>query len=84
MKIYIGYNPENRPIGVLLAESQGLAELVWSARDDKVVKVEEIDPNAADIGTNGVVFLLTTYNVPRHQVCDNRRIDEIVFWKRGK
>ena len=59
-------------------------EVVFDARNDGVVRIEEINPNEPNIGLNGVVYLLTSTPVPKHHICDNRRIEAVRIWQRGK
>ena len=84
MNVYIGYNAKDEPVGVLLAQNKQLADVVFDARNEGVVRTEEIDPNTPDIGLNGVVYLLTSFKVPRHQICDNKHLHSVRIWQRGK
>lgn len=60
MKIYIGYDFDNRPISVLLAENEDKANIAWAGMKDTPHHTEVIDPNNNDLGISGVVFLLTS------------------------
>ena len=62
MKIYIGFDYDKTPMGVLLADSQDKAEIAWAAMADTPHTIEEIDPSIAK-GVNGLVFLLTSTKV---------------------
>ena len=59
MNIYIGMTHDNKPLGVLLAESKDKANLAWSMLDGPCHHVEEIDPQTID-SLHGVIFLLTS------------------------
>jgi hypothetical protein len=82
MKIYIGYNSEDEPISVLLADDRGKAFIAWAGMNDTPHRVEEIDP-AEVSGVNGLVFLLTSTEVNTRELPN--RLEGIDFrkWKRG-
>jgi len=83
MKIYIGYDHNEAPMGVLLSDSKEKAEIAWAAMRDIPHSIEEIDPETVP-EINGLVFLLTSTK------CNSKRdfghrIDGVDFrlWKRG-
>ena len=83
MKIYIGFDFESNPIGVLLADSQEKAELVWAAMGENPHTVEEINPQTAR-GVNGVVFLLTSKEANSRSDFGHRPLGvDFRVWTRG-
>lgn len=82
MKIYIGYDYDQNPIGVILADTQDRAEIVWAAMKDMPHSVEELDPSKAE-GIHGVVFLLTSEEISITIPSINDRIRTIRKFKRG-
>lgn len=80
MNVYIGYNAKDEPVGIILAQNKTLADVVFDARNEGVVKVEEVDTNTPA----NVVYLLTSFKVPRHQICDNKHLHSVRIWQRGK
>ena len=84
MKIYIAYNYDNVPQGVLLSDSQEKAEIAWTGMGTNVHRVEEIDPNNDIGGIHGVVFLLTTKTAnSRRDYCHRTDGVDFSIWKRG-
>lgn len=83
MKIYIGFDLEKRPMGVLLSDSKEKAEIAWTAMEGMPHSIEEIDPATAG-GVNGLVFLLTTTKVDTRSSYEHRDSDAIFrVWHRG-
>ncbi len=60
MKLYIGYDYNNNPLSVLLADNEDKAHIAWAGMNDIPHHIEEIDPNQSDIGIHGVVFVLSS------------------------
>lgn len=81
MNIFIGFNENDDPISVLLAESREKADLVWMGMGVEPMHVEEIDPSS-NIGSNGVCILLTSKKI-KQQVGLGKDKTFNVF-KRGK
>ena len=63
MNIYIAYSFDNKPISVLLADSQEKAEIAWAGMKLHHNRVEEINPTDTFGGVHGVIFLLTSTEV---------------------
>jgi len=83
MNIYIAYNYNNEPLGVLLSDSKEKAEIAWAGMGTPVHHVEEIDPKTAK-GIHGVIFLLTTQEANSRRDYGHR-LEGVNFniWKRG-
>jgi len=43
LKMYIGYDTKDRPVGVILTRSLELAETYWLGTTEQVCRTEEID-----------------------------------------
>ena len=77
MNIYISYDNDNQPTGVLLAESEEKASIAWMGMGVHPDHIEEIDPNNPNLGMYGVVLLLTSETFNFHPSKLYRK------WKRG-
>jgi hypothetical protein len=83
MNIFIGFDFESVPIGVLLSDSREKAEIAWAAMGEMPCYVEEIDPNTAQ-GINGLVFLLTTIKANSRTDYSHRPFGvDFRIWRRG-
>ena len=83
MKIYIGYDFEKSPIGVLLSDSKEKAEIAWAAMGETPHTIEEIDPNTVN-GVSGLVFLLTTVKTNSRTDYSHRPAGvDFRIWRRG-
>ena len=83
MNIYIAFDYNNNPLGVLLSDDASKARIAFHAMGETPHRMEEVDPTTAQ-GLEGVVFLLTS------KACNSRRdyghrINGVDFrdWKRG-
>jgi len=79
-KLFIGYDFENNPTGVLVAETRQQAELVWMGMKEGPHHVEEIDLSKP-IGLNGVGILFTSHTVRAAEFGRNPK--EFRVFKRG-
>ena len=81
MKIYIGYDCENKPIGVILSDCIDKANLVFHSMRDPAYRVEEIDiNNIKNMGVSNTIFLLTSDERNINQLNRNMKVR---IWKRG-
>ena len=83
MNLYIGYNHDNEPIGVLLAVSEDKAQIAWTGMGNiphhiEVVTQEQICNNT--LGCHGVVFLLCSKS---QQLYVNDSLRTFNIFKRG-
>ena len=83
MNIYIAYDYEATPLGMLLAIDQRSAELVWTGMGIAAHRVEEIDPSNNDQGIHGVVTLMTSVLLTKYDVDRKSRDWSTRIWKRG-
>lgn len=84
MKIYIGFDFEGNPTGVLLSDSREKVEIVWAAMKDTPHSIEEIDPNT-EFGLHNVVFLLTSEDrtIRASEISSRNGYIQFRKWKRG-
>lgn len=80
--IYIAYYDKD-PAAVILADSRKDADIAFASMGFVGISVEEIDPNAKNIGTHGVCFLLTSISANSRDF--SHRIGGVDFriWTRG-
>ena len=83
LKIYIASNFKGEPTGVLLADSQEKAELVWLGAGQSPHSVDVIDPASTALGVHGVVTLLSSQEVRKIDLDHKSRDWSFRLWKRG-
>jgi len=83
MKIYIGYDHDQKPTSLLMAEKREQADIAWAAMKDVPHSVEEIDTENPNAGVHGLVFILTSEKVSSREY--DHRVGGFTFreWKRG-
>lgn len=61
MHLYVGFEKESAPIGILMADTEEKAWLAFTAMKEDIQIVEELDINELQTNADfGVVFLLTS------------------------
>jgi hypothetical protein len=60
LKIYIGYDDQDRPVGVILARNLELAEAYWLGTSEQVCRTEEIDIQTLDPSPYPIFTLLSS------------------------
>ena len=82
-KIYVSKKHTGEPTAVILAPNRQMAEVSFQAMGAEAHTVEEIDPNADNLGVHGVVFLLTSSERSSHDY--SHIVGGWTFrqWKRG-
>jgi hypothetical protein len=79
-KIYISYDYNNNPTGLLLSDSLEKAHIAWAGMKVTVDHVEEIDPSDESLGVHGVAFILTSTEMSQIGYCGK---EKIIKFKRG-